>query len=235
VPTTSTCPGTCNRRWRDAEQRRELHGDPNPYTPVAGEPAWCLTCTSRLRTAISDMPRYAALLAVEAVHASPSPGVHVTGSKEQPLHPGDGAYRLLDEIHDALAFWEDAWCGLAGFRTRPAGRQGAVIARAARFLAAQLDRILIDGRIAEELDENIRTLKRQTEHVLHYQDVRPTPRDGVPCRECDHMTLEHQVDGHGRATGDTVCACCLTVYSEDELQAWIRMCAAYTQQQGAAA
>jgi hypothetical protein len=229
MPTPQACDGPCNRRYRDAEQRRETHGDPNPYTPYSGRPYWCDTDTDRLRTALRGMPDLAARLVLEAVHGTPPAPEHVSGSKEQPLHAGDGAYRLIDEIADTLTAFEDEWVTATGLPPRPLrSRCGATITSSARFLVNELGPILATGgQYAIDLDDQVRRLKRRVEHALHLDDVRPTPRQGIQCRECDLMALEYQLDDHGRATGDTRCAGCGYVYDEDELQQWIRMLAAH--------
>lgn len=233
MPTTTICPGSCNNRYRAAETRREETGEHNPITPVPGEPAWCNPCTERLRHAIRSMPDLAARLQLEVQYGTPPAPEHVSGSKEQPLHAGDGACRMIEEIRDTLTDWEDTVRAARGFHGRPTGvRLGTTISNASRFLAVQLDWALTNTE-AVEADEQVRRLKRRIEHALHLDDVRPQPRDGVPCRECDLMALEHQVDERGRATGDTRCAGCGAVYTENEVQAWIKMLAAYHAPQAA--
>jgi hypothetical protein len=229
MPTPQACDGPCNRRYRDAEVRRETHGDANPYTPNQGRPYWCDTCADRLRQTLRGLPDLAARLVLEAVHGTPPPPEHVSGSREQPLHAGDGAYRLIDEICDLVTRFEDEWCAGAGLPPRPLrSRCGATITSSARFLVNELGPILAaGGQYAIELDDEARRLKRRVEHALHLDDVRPEPRHGVQCRQCDVMALEYQLDYLGRATGDTVCGNCGGVFTEDDMQAWIRMLAAY--------
>lgn len=235
MPTTKICGGYCNQRYRDAEARRELHGDPNPIAPVYGRP-WCETCTMRLHSTIRGMPDLAARLAVEATHGTPPAPEHVSGSKERHLHAGDGAYRLIDEICDTLTVLEDTYRYAAGFTDRDTTvRQGVAITRAARFLGHHLERVLdVLGPDAATHDSALYTLKRRCDHALQLNDPRPDPRPGVKCRECQYMALEREVDRLGRATGDTACLNCRSVFTEDEMQAWIRLCAAYARQELAA-
>jgi hypothetical protein len=220
------CPGTCNSRYRAAEDRREEHGDPNPITPTHGEPAWCRTCTERLGHAIRSMPDLAARLQLEVQHGTPPAPEHVSGSKEQPLHAGDGACRMIEEIRDTLTGWEDEIRAARGFTPRDPVRLGVAITASARFLAVQLDWALANTDAVEH-DHAVRSLKRRVEHAVHLDDVRPRPRYNIPCKECDLLALEHQVDDRGRSTGDTRCAGCGAVYAEDEIQAWVKMLAAY--------
>jgi hypothetical protein len=49
------------------------------------------------------------------------------------------------------------------------------------------------------------------------------------------MALERDIDRLGRDTGDTRCLNCGSIFTEDEMQAWIRLCAAYETQYGRAA
>lgn len=235
MPNVKICGGYCNQRYRDAEARRELHGDPNTITPVYGAP-WCENCTTRLYATIRGLPDLAARLAVEATHGTPPAPEHVTGTKERHLHAGDGAYRLIDDICDTLTGLEDTYRYAAGFTGRDATvRQGVAITRAARFLGSHLERVLaVLGPDAADHDRALYTLKRRCEYALQLNDPKPEPRPGIKCRECEYMALEYELDGRGRPTGDTACLNCRSIFTEDEMQAWIRLCAAYTRQELAA-
>lgn len=225
------CPGRCNAAWRAAEIHREATGEPHQLAPVTGEPAWCERCTQRLRFTLLDLPHLAALLLIEAERGTPRPGAtKVSGSRERALHPGEAAYRAIEEIHGVLTGWEDKVRYWRGLSPRPDGvRHGVAITDGARFLDTHLDWLLAhcpDEDRPIEMDEELALLRRRLYVVCHLDEPRPQPRDGVPCWNCDLMALVHELDEQGRATGYTRCRACGESRHESDMQQWIALVAA---------
>jgi hypothetical protein len=219
------CPGRHNDRWRHAETGGEQHD----LSPVYGEPRWCAGCRTRIATRLADLPDLAARLLLEAEHGTPRPPQdRVSGSRERALHPHDGEYRSIEAIADTLTAWEDDVREHRGYTRRPAARQGTAITTSVRFVAAHLDWLLQQHPEAEAtvaFDAEVSQLWRRANRACHLDEPRPEPRDGVPCRRCDLMTLVHELDGAGRPTGYTVCRSCGDLSTEDEMATWMRLAA----------
>lgn len=225
--TPTVCPGRHNDRWRTAEAARE----PHDLTPVYGEPRWCAGCQARTADRLAALPDLSARLLLEVEHGTPRPAVdRVSGSRERALHPHEGEYRMIEQIADTLAAWEDDAREHRGYTHRPATSQGAAISSSARFLMVHLDWLLqshpdVEATVA--FVDEVSSLWRHASRTCHLDEPRPISRDGVPCRraDCDLKTLEYELDYAGRPTGYTVCRSCGDLSTEAEMQVWIRLAA----------
>jgi hypothetical protein len=222
------CPGRHNDPWRAAE----ASGEPHELSPVYGAPRWCSGCRARIASKLGALPDLAARLLLEAEHGTPRPAAErVSGSRERALHPHDGQYRQIEAIADTVGSWEDDVRERRGYTRRPAASQGATISSSCRFLTNHLDWLLTDHdeEASIAFNEEIGRLWRTATRACHLDEPRPEPRDGVPCRRCDLMALEQELDYAGRPTGYTVCRSCGDLSTAAEMDVWIKLCARHHQ------
>jgi len=120
------CPGTCNRRYReareaykkalaaydplDADQSRPVYNGPQAWP---GDP-WCGTCKSRITETLAELDILTGMLAATADgHRTAPGGQRVSGTSIQisPSEAGDD----LDELVTMLTGWQDSYCKEMGW------------------------------------------------------------------------------------------------------------------------
>lgn len=223
------CPGSCNARWRRAEEHQAKAGEPHDVLPRAGEPVWCVRCTGDIRTALGDMPELAARLQLEIENGTDGGGEHVSGSKERPLHQRQIPARLIEEICHSLTEWET---NVREFRHLSARRlrrsQGTAISDSTRFLRAHFEWLMEshDPAATEAFGQEILSLFRRAQRVTKTDDPRPVACAGVPCRNCDMVALEKELHTDGSETGYIRCRYCPNLLNADEYERWTKMLAA---------
>ena len=164
------CPGTCNRRWREArkeyrqaladydlEGRLDPHQsrpDPPSVQPWPGNP-WCPRCKSRIRETLAELDILAALLSATADgHRAAPGGQRVSGTSVQlsPSEAGDD----LAELVTMLTGWEESYRDEAELEP-PLARRGRLAAPETELIAwlnRRLDEILV-APFAVEFGEEV--------------------------------------------------------------------------------
>ena len=149
------CPGTCNRRWREArkEYRQALadydpldsgqsRPDPPSVQPWPGDP-WCGRCKSRIRETLAELDDLAALLLATADgHRAAPGGQRVSGTSVQlsPSEAGDD----LAELAAMLSGWEEAYRDLKDWPSLASrGHLASAVTTCIAWLMAHLDEILV--------------------------------------------------------------------------------------------
>ena len=149
------CPGTCNRRWREARSAyrqaladydpldsRQSRPDPPSVQPYPGDP-WCGRCKSRIRETLAELDDLAALLlaAADGHRAAPG-GQRVSGTSVQlsPSEAGDD----LAELASMLSGWEEAYRELRDWPSLARrGHLASAVTTGIAWLMARLDEILV--------------------------------------------------------------------------------------------
>lgn len=238
--TPALCPGRCNAGWRAAERRYYADGTDHTLEPWPGQPVWCPPCTTAIRAAIADMPELAVRLVLEVdsgVAAALSE--YVSGSKERRLHEHEAAAFALEDLATFIGDWDDY---TRRDRNLPSTRNHTLdhahtVAASSRFLLIHLDWILTQhpgdhdvtgADVAEGFGIELLALYRRVQNLTSAQDVEPVRIAGVPCTNCDRMTLEHEVDDAGKQTGYIRCRRCKPTVrlAPDEYHQWTRLIAA---------
>lgn len=238
VPTI--CPGRCNAAWRAAERRYETTGTDHDLEPREGQPVWCPPCTTAIRSALADMPELAVRLLLEVnsgVTAALSE--YVSGSKERRLFEHESAAFLLEDLATFIGDWDDY---TRRDRSLPSARNHKLdhahtVAASSGFLLIHLDWILAHhpggydvtgAEVSEGFGAELLVLYRRAQNLTSAQDVEAARIDGVPCKNCDHMALEHEVDTAGKQTGYIRCRRCKPTFrmSSDEYHDWTKLTAA---------
>lgn len=233
----TACPGSCNARWRRAEQRTTDTDEPHSVVPRAGEPVWCQPCTARVLSALRDMPELAARLQLEIENGTDNPGEHVSGSRERPLHERQVPARLIEEIGHVVTEWEDNVRIHRALSPRKRRRiEGPAITAATRFLHRHFDWMMQshDPAAAEAFGAEILSLFRKCQRVTKTDEPRPVTCNGVPCRSCDMMALERELHTDGSETGYIRCRYCPSLLSRDEYDRWTQLLAAPHRKRAAA-
>lgn len=229
-PTSTTiCTGTCNARFRRAEQQAATTGEHHDILPRAGEPVWCMPCTASIRTALTSMPELAARLQLEIENGTTNSSEHVSGSRERPLHERQVPARLIEEIAYTLRDWEDDVRDTRQLSGRPLHRsQGAEITGATRFLHIHFDWLMQTHvpDATEAFGQEILVLFRRCQRVTKTDEPRPVACNGVPCPRCDMMALERELHSDGSETGYIRCRYCPNLLSRDEYERWTKLAAA---------
>lgn len=226
---SNPCPGACNAQWRRAEKQRLDKLVPHGLTARAGDPVFCSPCARFLRSALADLPELAARLQLEVENGSVGGGEHVSGSRERPVHQHQAQTFLIDDIDGILDDWATAVRedrNLASVRPLARGRR---ITASCRLLLIHFEWLIAEHPSPEAsaaFGTDIGRIHRQASKLTHTHDVRAVPCDGVACRNCDLMTLEHEVDWQGRATGYIACRSCEVLLSAEEYERWLKMLAA---------
>lgn len=230
VPTPSACPGFHNAAWRRAEAARLADGTPHELTPRAGNPVWCDNCAQRRWYALANLPDLASKLLIESENATTTGTEHVSGSKERRLHEAEKYYRCIDDIAELLAYWAEAIREDRNLAAAPPGRRrGTAITADTRLLLIHFDWMMAEHpepAQSTEFGNDIDRLHRRAKRLTHTDDVRAEPCNGVACRKCDLMTLEHEIDWQGCATGYIACSNCGNLDSTEEYERWVKMVAA---------
>lgn len=229
VPTPSACCGPCNSGWRRAEAARLADDTPHDLTARAGQPVWCNPCARHLRYALADLPELAARLLLEIENATAAGSVHVSGSKERPIHARERYAFCIDDIAGILAYWAEAIREDRGLAVPAARTRGVAITGDTRLLLIHFDWMLAEHpepAQSAEFGTDINRLHRHATRLTHLDDVRAERCDGIVCRQCDLMALEREIDSQGRGTGYVLCRNCELLYSEEEYERWVKMVAA---------
>jgi hypothetical protein len=76
-------------------------------------------------------------------------------------------------------------------------------------------------------------LNYKARRALRATNPPPEKLDGVPCRQCDHLALERAAPSRSEDSTDywSECALCGNLLTRDEYVAWVRMYAAWVQEQ----
>lgn len=229
IPTPTACVGPCNSSWRRAEAARLADRTPHDLTARAGQPVWCDPCARHLRFALADFPELAARLGLEIENATSTSAEHVSGSRERPIHGREKYVFCIDDIAGVLAYWAEAIREDRGLAAPPPGRPcGAVITTDTRLLLIHFDWMMAEHpepAQSAEFGNDISRLHRRAARLTRTDDVRAERCDGVPCRQCDLVTLERELDWQGRATGYVLCRSCGTLLKEDEYDRWVKLAA----------
>ena len=226
--TAGPCCGSCNSRWRRAEEQSAKTGEPHDLIPRAGDPVWCEPCTTRIRSSLRDMPELAARLQLEVENGTDNPGEHVSGSRERPLHQRQVPARLIEEIGNTLTSWEDDVRDARSFSGRRVGRPpGIALTRATRFLVNHLDWLMAqhDPAATEAFGAEILDLHRRASRITKTDEPRPVVCNGVPCPKCDMMALERELHTDGSETGYICCRYCAVLLNHDEYERWTKLAA----------
>jgi hypothetical protein len=231
-PNATDCPGACNAAYRAAERRKTERGTEHQLTARPGQPVWCPPCVTSVRGALADMPELTVLLHMQILRATAAEGEFVSGSREQPLYPGDAYALAIEELAVFLGDWEDTvreQRNLEGMR-HYTDRHPVTIDNAARFLPAHLTWLLAqhpDREMSEGFGLDLLALHHKAQAMTKSQEVRPEHCDGVLCPNCDLRALEWEVDTAGRATGDVRCRVCRPkfVMTAGEYEQWTKMLA----------
>ena len=120
MSTEGSCPGTCNRYYREAQaayrqaladydplDANQSRPDPPAIQPWPGDP-WCGRCKSRIRETLAELDDLAALLMATADGHRASPGGERVSGSAAPLSPSQ-AGDDLEELKSMLSGWEDAY------------------------------------------------------------------------------------------------------------------------------
>lgn len=228
VPTPSACAGPCNTTWRRAEAARLADETPHDLTARAGQPVWCNPCARHLRYALADLPELAARLLLEIENATAAGSVHVSGSKERPIHAREKYAFCIDDIAGILAYWAEAIREDRSLAAPPRRTRGAAITADTRLLLIHFDWMIAEHpepAQSAEFGRDINRLHRHAARLTRTNDVRAEPCEGIPCRECDLVTLEHELDWQGRATGYVLCRSCGNLLKADEYERWVKLAA----------
>ena len=152
------CPGTCNRRWREArkeyrqaladydlEGRLDPHQsrpDPPSAQPWPGNP-WCGRCKSRIRETLAELDDLAALLMATADGHRAAPGGQRVSGTTVHLSPS-GAGDDLEELTAMLTGWEAAYRDLKEWRSLARrGHLASAVTTCIAWLSVHLDEILV--------------------------------------------------------------------------------------------
>lgn len=223
------CPGPCSSAWRRAEADRLTKGVQHDLTPRAGDPVWCGPCARHLHTELGALPHLAARLLLEMENATSSGGEHVSGSRERPIHSREKYSFAIDDIDGVLDDWATAvWEERHLTAQRPA-RQGPRISASTALLVTHFEWLIAEHpnpEASELFGLEVRRVHRHATTLTHTSDVRPERCDGVICPRCDVMSLEHELDWQGRATGYIACRSCGTLLSAAEYERWLKMLSA---------
>lgn len=148
------CPGTCNRRYREAREafRQALEDydpldasqsrpQPPDIQPWPGDP-WCGRCKSRIRETLAELDDLAALLMATADgHRGGGSDERISGTAAHmsPSQAGDD----LEEITSMLRGWEDAYRELRGWPSLARrGHLASAVTTCIAWLMLHLDEIL---------------------------------------------------------------------------------------------
>lgn len=223
------CPGPCSAHWRQAEAQRLSKGTPHDLTPRAGQPVWCQPCAVRLRSQTAAFPDLASRLQLEIENGSSVSIVHVSGSRERPIHQHQAAAFLIDDIAGVLTDWATVVREDRGLATaRPGRPRGTVITDDTRLLLRHLDWLIGEHPVREAsvaFGEEVGRIHRRASKLTKTDDVRPERLDGIPCSRCDLKTLERELDWQGRATGYVICRSCEVLLNAAEYERWTKLAA----------
>lgn len=226
-PGNGPCCGSCNAPWRSAERKRAETGEPHEKTARPGEPVWCGRCTDKIRAQLAALPELAAMLQLEIEHGTTNTSEKVSGSRERPLHERQVPARLIEEIAEILAGWEDDIREHRDLSHRKTGlRQGVTITAAARFLLAHHEWLMASHPALEAVvafGHEIGYLHRRAQRAVKADDPRPVTCDGIACPGCDLKTLERELDHAGRETGYTACRNCGRLLTTPEYHQWTKL------------
>lgn len=228
------CPGPCSTAWRRAEANRLANGTPHELTPRAGDPVWCEPCARHLRLELGDLPYMVAHLQLEVENATSASREQVSGSKERPIHGREKYTFCIEDVDDVLDSWailvrEERHLAAA----RPS-QQGRRISASTTLLMTHFDWLTTEHPGADEFGIEVRRVHRRAATLTHTHDVRPERCDGIMCPRCDIMSLEHELDWQGRATGYIACRSCGTLLSAVEYERWLKMLSAPWRKRSAA-
>jgi hypothetical protein len=161
MSTETPCPGTCNRHFREAQEKfkQDLAAydplDANQSRPVPASvqawpcDPWCGTCKSRIREALAELDDLAALLMATADGHRAAPGTErVSGSADamSPSQAGDD----LEELTAMLAGWEAAYRDLRGWPSLTRrGHLASAVTTCIAWISARLDEVLVTPFAAE--------------------------------------------------------------------------------------
>lgn len=205
-----TCPGHCNKRWREASgayraamavwqkaMAARSPGDPEPghpdepdVRPVYGAPVWCPKCTYQIRHDLADLEDVAALVLryADGHRGSTDAGSRVSGSKEAPSP--SPALDAIDELASVLRGWESALRGRDTF-----GRRGLLATEVTTSVAWHLlhfDAMMASPDLAPDFGAEILQWNYQLRQRSRTGTGR-TPKP-MPCSRCHHRSLS-QEDG----------------------------------------
>jgi len=229
VPTPNACVGPCNSSWRRAEAARLTDHTPHELTPRAGHPVWCNPCARHLRSELADFPELAARLLLEVENATTASTEHVSGSRERPIHGREKYVFCIDDIVAVLAYWAEAVREDRDLASPPLGRpRGTAITTDTRLLLIHFDWMVAEHpepAQSTEFGNDISRIHRHASRLTRTDEVRAERCEGIPCRQCDLVTLERELDWQGRATGYVLCRSCGTLLKEDEYERWVKLAA----------
>jgi hypothetical protein len=207
-----TCPGPCNRDYRDTI-RSTGH---TSITPRYGQPIWCPPCTSRIRRALHDLVELYVWLEVDkAKKAATAPDqdrVTLGERMSSPSPQGD----WQDEHVRWLMDWCDATSELRGDAgVRWCGPEPRRLSVAINYLHTHLAWILERDEIALDFGQEVTHRRAILNRVT---SVGQGPRHcAAPCSRCDMRTLFQHQDG----TRTWIqCHSCDRIMTLDEYEQW---------------
>lgn len=209
----------------------------NPLEPHAGAPVWCGPCMHHLRGELGALPHMVGLLQLEIENATTVGREHVSGSKERPIHSREKYTFWIEKIDGVLDSWATAVHEDRRLAFRRPARQGPRINASATLLVTHYEWLIAEHpepAASQAFGIEIRHVYQRAARLTRIDTVRPKPCDGVLCPRCDTMSLEHEIDWAGRATGYIACRTCETLLSADEYERWTKMAAAPFRKRSAA-
>lgn len=227
----TTCPGSCNRAYRESRVADEralrtwTETDPadrgdrpakSRIEPVLGDPVWCGRCASGIRKMLVELDDLAAMYAAEADgHRSGPGGERVSGStgRRSPSPAADD----LDELYGVLHGWESALRG-----EDPQARRGFLannITSVVTWLSSHFDTAISHPDIAPDFGQDVRRWHKTLRALTKAGADRHTKKRACP--RCDLRTLTWR-----EGDDDVECGNCGKLMALDDYEDYERMLAA---------
>lgn len=218
----------------DGETRRE---------PAYTFQSFCPRDREHVAAALDDLPDLHARLSDELGEKRRGGGEKVTVSKSAPIPVNTAVDALMRDITETLVSWHERVADIARL-SFPGGdlsrrrRDHVAVEAAVTALSGHLDALLAlppqpmwrtadDSRELEDLDGaaaglEILHLHYLCRRLLGETRARAETFDGIPCRECEDIALEHaeppsDPDEHAPKSR---CASCGDVMDDEEFEAW---------------
>lgn len=194
------CPGSCNRRYREArtEYKQALadydpldsaqsRPDPPDINPWLGDPVWCGPCASKIRLKLAELDDLIALAKATADGQKQSDAAErVSGTSDEarsPSRAGDDE----DELAAMLTGWERAYRDLRRWPSpAPRGDLASVETTCIAWLLHHLNGIL-RSPVAE--DFGLEILQWHREFTSGTKAGVRTLRKPMRCPSCQYLTL----------------------------------------------
>lgn len=197
--TGGACPGSCNSRWREAQEaykqalafydpldKDQSRPEPPDMRPWEGAPVWCSACQSRISQRLGQLDDLACILQRFADGHRGAPDSPMVSGSTDAVSPSAAA-DAVDELARMLREWEHAWCDHVGVSyPRHEPDLASWITLAVSWLFARLAKILASP-LAEDFGSEILSWHRE----LAGQAKAGTRKLRKPmrCPGCQQLTL----------------------------------------------